>query len=161
MDSDLKRTIDRAFDEERLPEEAGVLRRAAEGDDEALAYLDRLLAVDSCLAQPEEVEVPAGFRAAVLGRLPRRAKAPAKSAWWRDLLMPAYVAVVVVISLLFRDALGITAVLNSAAEALAGVSGSSGGLEFAFLAVSSAVILLAAWALVAGFFGIRSRRISR
>ena len=161
MDSDFKRKIDEAFDEEHLAEEAGALRRAAAGDGEAVAYLDRLLAVEACLMQPVEVEVPAAFRAAVLARLPHRAKVPAKSAWWRDLLLPAYITMVIALSIIFRDTLGITAILNSVAEVLADSSGSGGGLEIGFLVVSSAFILLAAWVLVASFFGIRSRRITR
>ena len=88
MDENLKRMIDRAFDEERLPDEADVLRRAAEGDGEVLAYIERLLAIDTSLAQPAEVEVPSAFGATVLSRLPRRSKAPAKPAFWKDLLMP-------------------------------------------------------------------------
>jgi len=162
MNEKLKGKLDEAFDEGRLAASEAALREMVEADPEAKLYLQRLLAIDAGLSQPQADEAPAMFRAEVMSRLPRSRPARIKkAAFLRDLVLPLYVAVVLVASFVFRDALGITALLDTVSEGMASTSGGSGWVEILFMIASSAGILLSAWLIVTSFFGIRSRRITR
>jgi len=139
MNEKLKGKLDEAFDEGRLAASEAALREMVEADPEAKLYLQRLLAIDAGLSQPQADEAPAMFRAEVMSRLPRSRPARIKKAAF------------------LRD----TALLDTVSEGMASTSGGSGWVEILFMIASSAGILLSAWLIVTSFFGIRSRRITR
>ncbi len=161
MDEKLKGKLDRLFDEGLIAKADDVLLREVTADPEASIYLEQLKLLQTTLADPPPVEVPGMFRANVISGLPRKRKLPAKATIWHDLVMPLYIGVILVISFIFRDWLGITALMEWTADALSSSGNIGGGMEIAFMVISSVGILIAAWAIVAGFFGIRSRRITR
>lgn len=156
MDNKLKGKLNEVFDEGRLAELPDDLTRLVEADAEAARYLELIRGIDRSLAEPLASEVPAGFSHKVLDRLPSRRLAAPKALRWRDLFLPAYIAAILVISFIFRDALGITALLQALGQALS--STGDIGAEVAFSVASAFAILLSTWLIVAAFFGIRSRR---
>jgi hypothetical protein len=161
MNDQLKGKLDELFDEGRLGELDSTMTQALQADTEAAAYLGKLRGIDTALVEAQRVEIPAMFKANLVARLPRRGRVLQKATIWQDLVMPIYIAAVLVVSFVFRDFLGITALFEMAANALSSTGGGSRGMDVAFMIISSVGILVAAWAIVAGFFGIRSRRITR
>jgi len=161
MDERLKGKLDSLFDEGLIAEADDDLLSEISADPDASAYHGKLMRFQTALADPPPVGVPGMFRANVISHLPRRRNVPAKATIWQDLVMPLYIAAVLVVSFIFRDLLGISAFLEMAADMLSTLGNLSAGMEIAFMVISSVGILIAAWAIVAGFFGIRSRRITR
>jgi hypothetical protein len=161
MNERLKGKLDSLFDEGRLGTIEAALLREVGADSEAAAYLERLRGIDSALVDAQKVEVPAMFKADLIGRLPQRRRSMEKATIWQDLVMPLYIAAVMAVSFIFRDLLGISALFGLIANALSTSGGTGKGLEIAFMLLSSLGILVVAWAIVASFFGIRSRRITR
>lgn len=159
MDEELKGKLDRAFDEGALGELQDGVARAAAADTEAARYLERLRAIDTALARTQEVPIPTSFGAHVMSRLPSLKTKKIKTWRWHDFFLPVYLMATLVAAFLFRDALGITALLAFLESGLSAAG--DAGVELAFALISSAGILLVTWMIISGFFGIRSRRTSR
>jgi len=156
MDNELKGELNKAFDEDRLAELPDDLLRRVAADAEAARYLNLIRGIDKSLAEPQAGEVPAGFSHSVLDHLPSRRLAAPRALRWRDLFLPSYIAAVLVLSFIFRDALGITTLLQVLGQALSNTGDI--GREVVFSVASAFAILLSTWLIVSAFFGIRSRR---
>lgn len=156
MDNELKGELNKAFDEDRLAELPDDLLRRAAADAEAARYLNLIRGIDKSLAEPRASEAPAGFRHKVLDHLPSRRLAAPRALRWRDLFLPAYIAAVLVLSFIFRDALGITTLLQALGQALSNTG--DVGMDVIFAIASAVGILLSTWLIVTSFFGVRSRR---
>ncbi len=156
MDNKLKGKLNEAFDEGRLAELPDDLTRLVEADAEAARYLELIRGIDRSLAEPQASEVPAGFSHKVLDRLPSRRLAAPRALRWRDLFLPLYIAAVLVLSFIFREALGITTLMQALGQALSNTG--DVGMDVIFAIVSAAGILFSTWLIVTSFFGVRSRR---
>lgn len=157
MFDELKGKISDLFDRdefETLPEE---LRKAARDEPKLSKYYDRLKVVNEGLRSAPPVAVPAGFVATVLRMLPsKKLEAPGLFRL-RDLLLPAYIGIVLVLSFLFGEQLGLTALFEILNVKFTAANDTS--LQLVFVAVSSSGILFTLWLIVTSFFGIRSRRV--
>ena len=161
MDSFMKGELDSAFDDGRLRRLPTDVLERVRSDPEASEHLSLLMALECGLGSVDDaqVAVPDGFREAVLRRLPARSPRAVRSTGLHDLLLFGYFVVLAVFTFLFRDILGITALLN-----LVSTQVSTGGEfqpEVIFSVLSSVGILAISWILISSFFGIRSRRTTK
>jgi hypothetical protein len=162
MSKEWKSKLDEAFDEGRLNDLPADLLSKIRSDSEAAEHFEQLLSVERELAVVAEgsiVSVPAGFREAVLKRLPSQTHRSVRALQLHDLLLFTYFTIVAVACFIFRDALGLTAFFDM----LAGYLKSAGDIptEVSFSLLSSFAILIISWAIVSSFFGIKSRRITK
>lgn len=159
MTKEIKGKIANAFDQGKLAEVQKKLSKEAVSGLNSRDYFEKLDTIDAALKNPPPVDVPEGFVKAVLGRLPSVSRGKLKTLFWHDFMLPVFIFVAIILSLIFAKPLG----LHGLAEFTSNVLKSSREINFglAFIVISSVGILLTLYLIVTSFFGIRSRRVIR
>jgi len=150
-----KKRLERAFDTGELD---SVLSGDGSGDEEIIEFSAVLAEIESVLKAGTAVEVPGGFAERVSRRLPasRKVKQPSMLFY---LFKPALYVSAVILSILFSDLLGISALVKAVEPLFS--AGSETATLLVYVIVTS-VCMLATLALMVGSMnGIRSRRVER
>lgn len=152
-----KGKLAKAFDEGKLEELLGEDQSVIEEPD-AAEYSRSLLQLEDALANPPGFTVPKGFTASVMKHLPEIDLREIKIINLRDFLIPIIIAASLVLSFIFSEPLGFTALLAKSSTLMNSINSSD--VQLVFVALSCAGILGTAWLVVSSFFGVRSRRVT-